>query len=671
MERSTGKWKISLKANKWRCIATAAVLALFMALGVNAQANLFLMAAGAAAFFLISSIEVRPPEEFHSGKGWKLLATALILFLSAYFTMRVVQYLLVEPWNAGRMSGKNTWLNVLCCLFVMMVLYVITASARLAAMIGHGALMVLAFIDYFVYQFRGNEFSFGDVKAAGTGLSVASGYDFVLKKRAVYTIVLIVLFYALVRRLKIKLETRLSVLFRLGGLAACFVLFTRVAVQSETIVMESWEQKGTYRNGYILNFALSVRDSFVSKPDGYTKETIEALEDDYGETKQEDSKDDPTIIVVMNESFADLSTIGELKTTSEVTPFLNSLTENTVRGYALSSVYSAKTPNSEWEFLTGNSMAFLPSGSVAYQQYMSEEPYSLVSALKERGYTCLAMHPYFSTGWSRNKVYPLLGFEEAHFIDYFNRFHILRSYITDEELYDKIINRFEQKEDGEKLFIMSVTMQNHGGYTNRYPNFTNSILFDDGFYSDVNQYLSLIHESDRALEELIHYFESVDEKVEIVFFGDHQPGLSNEFYLKMNGKGLSGLSLDELEDLFTVPFFIWTNYESKEQEVEMTSLNYLSTMTLEKAGIALPPYQRFLKDLMEYVPAMNSRAYYSAAQGGYRHYENDENMPEEQWLKEYEILQYNNMFDKNKSEVFFPYYDGDDEERSHIISSED
>ena len=101
------------------------------------------------------------------------------------------------------------------------------------------------------------------------------------------------------------------------------------------------------------------------------------------------------------------------------------------------------------------------------------------------------------------------------------------------------------------------------------------------------QYLSLIHESDKALENLITYFENVDDKVEIVFFGDHQPSLNNNFYQSMNGKGLSGLTLDELQELFTVPFFVWTNYDSESKDVELTSLNYLSTMALQQAGIEI------------------------------------------------------------------------------------
>ncbi len=44
-----------------------------------------------------------------------------------------------------------------------------------------------------------------------------------------------------------------------------------LVIETEYIVTETWEQKGSYRNGYLLNFALSVRDSFIAEPDGYSR----------------------------------------------------------------------------------------------------------------------------------------------------------------------------------------------------------------------------------------------------------------------------------------------------------------------------------------------------------------------------------------------------------------
>jgi phosphoglycerol transferase MdoB-like AlkP superfamily enzyme len=318
-------------------------------------------------------------------------------------------------------------------------------------------------------------------------------------------------------------------------------------------------------------------------------------------------------------------------------------------------VFGAKTPNSEWEFLTGNTMAFLPSGSVVYQQYIGETPTSLVSTLKNDGYTCVAMHPYYATGWSRNTVYPTLGYDEMYFLEDFDQSRVIRDYISDEELYDKIIERYENSGTREKLYIMGITMQNHGGYTQSYDNFPETVYKIGQSYTDANQYLSLVHESDKALEKLITYFEGVTDPVEIVFFGDHQPSLTSDFYPLLNGKGLSGLSEDELEALYTVPFFIWTNYETEAEEVEITSLNFLSTMALERAGIALPAYNQFLLDMQEVVPAINSRGYYSKENGSYIHV--DEAVGDEaEWISRYRILQYNSMFDESgRSNLFFPY----------------
>jgi phosphoglycerol transferase MdoB-like AlkP superfamily enzyme len=202
---------------------------------------------------------------------------------------------------------------------------------------------------------------------------------------------------------------------------------------------------------------------------------------------------------------------------------------------------------------------------------------------------------------------------------------------------------------------MGITMQNHGGYTQSYDNFPETVYKIGQSYTDANQYLSLVHESDAALEKLITYFEGVTDPVEIVFFGDHQPSLTSDFYPLLNGKGLSGLSEDELEALYTVPFFIWTNYETEAEEVEITSLNFLSTMALERAGIALPAYNQFLLDMQEVVPAINSRGYYSRENGSYIHV--DEAAGDEaEWISQYRILQYNSMFDESgRSDLFFPY----------------
>jgi len=584
------------------------------------------------------------------------LWTILLVVIGSRFTTYMVQYLLLEPDLFEKLSDTKWDLNRGCVLVVYLLVLCITNRVGLSAMISHGFFMILAFVNYYVYLFRENEFIFADIRSIGTGLSVAGNYKFELSERGWHVIIATLIFFVVAGVFRITYKKAIF-LRLLSGLTAVW-LSLAISIEIDGINTETWEQKGSYKNGYVLNFVLSARDSFVEAPEDYEVEIILDLEQTYKEKQENPIGDtlekEPTIIVVMNESFADLSVIGELKTNEPLTPFMDSLQENTMKGYALSSVFGAKTPNSEWEFMTGGSMAFLPVGSVVYQQYLNDTPSSMVSTLKDEGYTCVAMHPYYDTGWSRNLVYPKLGFEEMYFMDHFDQSQLIRKYISDEEMYNKIIERYESRKVNEKLFIMSISMQNHGGYTTDYENFEEKYYKIGRSYTDANQYFSLIRESDNALRDFVTYFSLVEEPVEIIFFGDHQPSLNRKFYEILNGKGLSGLTMQELEALYTVPFFIWTNYDTPEETVEITSLNYLSSLALERAGIDLPPYNQFMLDLMEVVPAINARGYYSLEKEKYLHVE-DALGKELDWIKKYESLQYNGLFDsKNKSSVFFP-----------------
>lgn len=645
--------KIRLQYDKKNNIRLLAALCFAAAMYFMAGIALWIIPVFGAAYYLLKSLDI----ELSPKLPW--LWSVILIGGSSTVTMFMIQYVILEPDVFMRTSDEKLFLNVLCIAIFYLVIQLFTNNTGLTCIIAHISMLSFGFVDYFVYLFRQNEFTFSDIRSIGTGLSVAGNYQFRIHDRGAYAILGSILLIVLIRKCHVSFRSRIgmSVISVLLGA----VMTVCVATSSMYVNTETWEQKGTYRNGYILNFVLGVRDSFVSAPDGYSEDAVAELEKEYSGNGSSYSGDygltkKPTIIAIMNESFADLSVLGDLKTNEELTPFMDSMQENTVKGYALSSVFGAKTPNSEWEFMTGNSMAFLPSGSVVYQQYINQTPASIVTTLKDIGYTCVAMHPYYETGWSRNQVYPKLGFDETHFIDDFDQNNIIREYITDQEMYNKIIDRYESKASNENLFIMGITMQNHGGYTDTYSNFPEEIYKTGRSYTDVNQYLSLVHESDKAIQNLITYFEHVDDPVEIVFFGDHQPSLNSAFYEMMNGKGLSNLTMEELEDLYKVPFFIWTNYDSTEKTVDITSLDFLSTMALEQAGIALPAYNQFLADMMEEVPAINSRGYYSKSEGAFLHLDEAEG-EEAEWIQNYNILQYNSMFDKkNRSDQFFPYY---------------
>ena len=92
-------------------------------------------------------------------------------------------------------------------------------------------------------------------------------------------------------------------------------------------------------------------------------------------------------------------------------------------------------------------------------------------------------------------------------------------------------------------------------------------------------------------------------------FGDHQPKLEDEFYELLYGKDLNSLNIKEMQKKFTVPFVIWANYDIKEQEnVKLTSANYLSTLMLKQTNLKMTPYNQYLQynSLLDYKHRVDS-----------------------------------------------------------------
>ena len=236
------------------------------------------------------------------------------------------------------------------------------------------------------------------------------------------------------------------------------------------------------------------------------------------------------VIAIMNESWADFESFGNLDLSEGVMDYINGL--DAIHGVAYASVFGAGTSASEFEFLTGNSMAFLPSGSIPYQQYILEPSQSLASLLKEKGYTCLAHHPGEKSSWNREKAYPLLGFDSFKCAEDMDvELTMEHGYVSDASSFDQIIYELEHKEESEKLFLFNVTIQNHGSYEDE--DFETEVFVENapGKYPLAEQYLTLVHKTDEAFETLIRYLEDFDEPVILVMFGDHQPALEQEFFL--------------------------------------------------------------------------------------------------------------------------------------------
>ena len=423
-----------------------------------------------------------------------------------------------------------------------------------------------------------------------------------------------------------------------------------------------WTTRG---NGLALNFGVCLKYMRVEKPEGYSEGALETLTGGYGSDSPSVTVTDPdgatrpvNVIVVMNESFSDFTVLPGVETNRDAMPFLRSLTENTVRGYAYSSVFGGTTANSEYEFLTGNTTAYLPAGTVPYQMYVSDGDPTLVGQMKALGYTAVAAHPYRSSGWNRPAVYGDFGFDQVYFEgDFQNRTYMRgdakTGYVTDLCNYENLIRLYEEKEPGEPLFLFNITMQNHSGYQMAWTNLPREVWLTgalEGRFQTVNQYLSLIYQSDLAAQYLVDYFSQVEEPTMILFFGDHQPQVATNFYTDVLGEDPDA-ALAERKQM--VPFLIWANYDIPEAQGLELSLNYLSALLMDTANLPMTGYQKYLLDLWQSVPVVNTVGVRDAE--GVWHGEHAALPPEtEAAVEEYQMLLYNNVFDKkNRVEGFF------------------
>ncbi len=592
--------------------------------------------------------------KIHGAVGW------IVWSLAPAGAMLMAEWILRNPFD-GKMTTKVIFLNIAVYYIVSLLTLFITRRTWLSTVITTAIPIIYSIINHYVMAFRGNALFPWDFGSVNTALSVASNYTFDFGFVMALVIVTFIFVYQLayfarVRIMKSRVKMIVSFVLALIPLGMLFsyagYLRTDKAVSDFRLYPYLFTPNSVYkRNGIAVSFFFSLKFMDVDKPEGYSPEKVEEFLAEYEQAQNSSGGEDetlrPNIIAIMNEAYSDLSVLGDFTTNTEVLPVTSRLTENTVKGQLYVSVVGGNTANSEFEFLCGSSMAFLPPGSVAYQQFLKHETPGLVSHLESLGYKTAAMHPYGASGWDRNKVYPLLGFDEMYFLSDFTGAERIRGYVSDRATFEKIIDLYENKSDGSPMFIFDVTMQNHGGYTTVHEDFPHLVNMDGTAYnSAISQYLSLIRESDIAFGELIDYFTGADEPTVILMFGDHQPGDSvvRPIYTQ-NDKPFPAQTLEEQQDRNIVPFFIWANFDIEERDDIVLSANYLSALLCETAGVELSAYQQYLSDLSKDYPVINANCFTDA--DGIFYPISDAGSEER--ISEYSMIQYNLLMDyKNR-----------------------
>ena len=402
------------------------------------------------------------------------LLVFLILPAAAFYLMESMTHIVWET-----MEADAIFLNLVFYYLLTAIVFVVSGKSVIALCVTLILACILGTANYFVILFRSSPILPWDLLSVGIAATVAGNYSYTITPLVAWMLQGFLVCLVLALRFPLSFPKMAT---RKGAVILRLILLLILAVPSALYVVCLYDPdiaehtsldntlftpKYMFKtNGFVVAFIMDSRYLNIEAPSGYSKADAEAFL--AGQEERTQTADVlPNVIVIMDECFSDPAVIAPFDTEEDYMPFIHRLQqgeENTITGSLYMSVLGGNTANSEFEYLTGNTMAFLPKGSVPYQQYLLDTAVSSVSQYKELGYRAVAMHPYNASGWNRNKVYALMGFDDMLFSRDFKNRQTLRKYVSDRCDFENVLRIFDETQ--EPLFVYNVTMQNHSGFAN-------------------------------------------------------------------------------------------------------------------------------------------------------------------------------------------------------------
>ena len=356
----------------------------------------------------------------------------ILFFAAPLFTFWFVERFTDNP--ILRMRQAEFWLNILVYYLFFGLLYLIFNSRKVSVTVGSILWCIIGIANYYVLSFKGAPIVPSDIMSAQTAANVAENYTYSIQPIFVWNVLFLLLYLAVLWRCpsskKLTWKKRIVMLVVIGLLSSILGHFVieQKTLKSFGIKNNVWDQKKGYaKNGLFFGFVLNMNSLVQEKPSDYSVEAAQDIAEKYEEKFANDDSGKkkgrlqtadgtkPNVIGIMNEAFSDLSVINEFSTNEDYMPYIHSLKKNTIKGSLYMSIFGSGTCNSEFEFLTGNSMSFLQNGIIAYTQVVKAKLPNMTYLLKGQGYKGnLALHPYLASGWNRVQVYDYMGFDHFY-----------------------------------------------------------------------------------------------------------------------------------------------------------------------------------------------------------------------------------------------------------------
>jgi len=437
---------------------------------------------------------------------------------------------------------------------------------------------------------------------------------------------------------------KINIIFRTVGLILCIIValvLNNSIYKSKQIydnLFTSGPQyyvAGNYNSkGFIYCFLYNLNMYDIQVPENYNIQYAEKLKNKYSLSEKKVPLKKPHIIIVMYESFSDITTNENFIFTSEEDPLKN-FKKISEKGYLIVPNLSAGTANTEYDVLTGCMTNNLSKTNTSAFRLVNRDFNSLPRFFSSNGYRTLFIHPGDNWFYNRMNVYKYFGINNQIFVDNFRKPQDYKgSLVSDDAVIDKIINEFKDHIKNYKdipLFSFNVTIQNHMPYEkNKYGAMKiepvkTKIKISDRASEILSNYIVGIRDADNSMGKLIKYFSQNDEPVVLVLFGDHTPNLGENYYAykELGYETNQNKIVEGVINYHKVPFAIWANDQAKNNIDFMNSIkgldlppdrtisaNYLGPMIYELLGYkGVEPFYDFLNSLRRNIPVIAKNYY--------------------------------------------------------------
>lgn len=369
----------------------------------------------------------------------------------------------------------------------------------------------------------------------------------------------------------------------------------------------------------------------VDKPEGYSAKQVEQY---IAEAPEKTGDGKPVnVIMVMNEAFSDVTNHPAFAYAEGQEPlhFFNSLkdSENAIAGHIVVPNFGAGTANTEFDVLTGMQTNLISQSGTSAFRVLHSDINSLFRVFRKDDYQTEFIHPGQDWFYNRQNVYRYFGAEKLMFSQEFSEAETKGTWVTDTAVADKIKTEFESAVAiGKPYFNYTVTIQNHMAYSaDKYGDYTVpqaplNVSVSEEAQTLLSVYAEGARDADAMLKELTEYYTNRSEPVVLVFFGDHQPNLGNN-YLAYRELGIEigeGQSPDAVLRTYETPYVIWVNDAAREMldfsatratlglpEDNTISANYLGAVLLELTGRKdEDAFFSFLNDMRRELPVLHN-----------------------------------------------------------------